>query len=192
MKDKRTTRVAVVIGSTRPGRISPTIARWVTDVLQENSPMHYEILDLADAGLPMMDEPVPAAYGRYEHAHTRRWSAAVSGFDGFVFVFPQYNWGYPGVLKNAMDFLYAEWHGKPAGIVTWGITGGARGAAQFTEVLHGFRMRPLDNRVEVALRDDDTDHNGHLVNAGRTLAPHRQRSRAIDDELAAILLTTGL
>jgi NAD(P)H-dependent FMN reductase len=121
-------RVAVIIGSTRPGRICPGIAEWVRDVAQEGSPLHYELLDLAEVDLPFLDEPLMGALGQYEHEHTRAWSRTVSSYGGFVFVFPQYNWGYPAVLKNALDFLYAEWGGKPASCVTYGTRGGNRGA----------------------------------------------------------------
>src|ERR1700685_831234 len=86
-------RIAVVIGSTRPTRICPGIATWVRDAAQEGSPLRYELLDLAEIDLPFLDEPLKAALHEYEHEHTRAWSETVSAFDGFVFVFPQYNWG---------------------------------------------------------------------------------------------------
>src|SRR5580693_917161 len=112
--DDSVPRIAVVIGSTRPNRICPGIAEWFRDAAQRSSPLRYELVDLQDINLPFLDEPFMAALGRYEHEHTREWSGIVNSFDGFIFVFPQYNWGYPGVLKNALDFLYAEWGGKPA------------------------------------------------------------------------------
>jgi NAD(P)H-dependent FMN reductase len=87
--------VAVVIGSTRPARICPGIASWVRDALQGSSSLRYELIDLAEVGLPLLDEPLMAALGEYEHDHTRAWSELVCGYRGFVFVFPQYNWDIP-------------------------------------------------------------------------------------------------
>ena len=112
--------VAVVVGSTRPTRICAGIAAWVLTAAQQESVLHYELLDLAEVNLPFLDEPRKAALGQYEHEHTRAWSRLVSSYAGFIFVFPQYNWGYPAPLKNALDFLYHEWNGKPASFVTNG------------------------------------------------------------------------
>jgi hypothetical protein len=92
-------RIAVVIGSTRPARICPGIAVWFKDAAQAQSPLRYELIDLAEIDLPLLDEPLKAALGEYEHEHTRAWSRIVSAYDGFVFVFPQYNWGYPAPLS---------------------------------------------------------------------------------------------
>jgi NAD(P)H-dependent FMN reductase len=116
-------RIAVVIGSTRPTRICPGIAEWVRHAMQEESRLRYELIDLAEINLPFLDEPLKAALREYEHEHTRAWSQIVSGYAGFVFVFPQYNWGYPAPLKNALDYLYYEWHDKPAVSVTYGTRG---------------------------------------------------------------------
>jgi NAD(P)H-dependent FMN reductase len=120
-------RVAVVVGSTRPTRICPGIAEWVKNVAQHDSPLHYELVDLAEVNPPFLDEPLMAALGQYEHEHTRAWSRTVATFDGFIFVFPQYNWGYPAPLKNALDYLYVEWRDKPASFVTYGTRGGHPG-----------------------------------------------------------------
>ena len=98
--------------------------------------------------LPFLDEPRMAALGHYEHEHTLAWSSLVDSFDGFIFVFPQYNWGYPAVLKNALDFLYAEWRDKPASFLTFGTRGGSLAAEQFHVVMVGLR----DARTRPACR----------------------------------------
>jgi NAD(P)H-dependent FMN reductase len=134
-------KIGVVVGSTRPRRICKDLAQWVLDVARAESSLSYELIDLAEVALPFLDEPLMAALAQYEHEHTKRWSALVSSYDGFVFVFPQYNWGYTAVLKNALDFLYHEWHDKPAALVTYGTRGGGRGADQLKQVLHGIGMR---------------------------------------------------
>jgi NAD(P)H-dependent FMN reductase len=121
-------RVAVIIGSTRSNRICDGIARWTVRAAQAESSLQYAFIDLAEVNLPFLDEPLKPAIGRYEHEHTRSWSRLVSSFDAFVLVFPQYNWGYPAPMKNALDFLYLEWHDKPVGVVTYGTRGGGTDA----------------------------------------------------------------
>jgi hypothetical protein len=93
-------RIAVVIGSTRPTRICAGIAAWACGAIGDGSELSYELLDLAEVGLPFLDEPLKAALGDYKHEHTRVWSRTAQSYDGFLFVFPQYNWGYPAVLKG--------------------------------------------------------------------------------------------
>jgi NAD(P)H-dependent FMN reductase len=180
-------RVAIVIGSTRPARICPGIAEWVMNVAQDGSPLHYELIDLAGVNLPFLDEPLMAAVGQYEHEHTRAWSRIVGSYDAFVFVFPQYNWGYPAPLKNALDFLYAEWKDKPATSVTYGTRGGSRGAAQFHEVLQGLHMRALGDRLELVITEDDLDPSWQLKDLGATLHPYVAQTRTIDARMREAL-----
>ncbi|MEU0936248.1 NADPH-dependent FMN reductase [Embleya sp. NPDC005971] len=180
-------RIAVVIGSTRPARICPDIATWIRDVAQETSPLHYELLDLAQVGLPLLDEPLKAALQQYAHEHTRAWSRTVSSYSGFVFVFPQYNWGYPAALKNALDFLYHEWHDKPATVATYGTRGGNKGAAQLLTVLQGLHMRPLEDHLELVTTDDDVDENWQLKDVNATLHSYRDHVRKLDEQMTAAL-----
>ncbi len=183
-------RVAVVIGSTRPSRICPGIAEWVMNVAQEGSPLFYELIDLAEVNLPLLDETLIAALHQYEHEHTRAWSRVVSSYGGFVFVFPQYNWGYPAPLKNALDFLYTEWRDKPATSVTYGTRGGSKGAAQLREVLNGLHMRALDDRVEIVITDDDVDGSWQLKDLDATMRPYREQTRTIDAQMVEALKDT--
>jgi len=180
-------RIAVVIGSTRPQRICTGIAQWVLDAAQEGSPLQYELLDLAAVGLPFLDEPRMAALGEYEHEHTRAWSRTVSSYGGFVFVFPQYNWGYPAPLKNALDFLYREWSGKPATSVTYGTRGGARAADQFREVLTGLHLHTLQDRLELVITKADLDEEWQLKDLDAVMEPYREQTRAIDAQLLEAL-----
>jgi NAD(P)H-dependent FMN reductase len=181
-------RVAVVIGSTRPRRICPGIAEWVKRAAEQGSPLRYELVDLAQIDLPFLDEPLKAALREYEHEHTRAWSRIVSGFDGFVFVFPQYNWGYPAPLKNALDFLYFEWHDKPAASVTYGTRGGTKSAQQFLGVLEGVHMRPLKDRLEIVIAGEDVDEDWQLRDLDATLGPYREQIEQLDAELVEELM----
>jgi NAD(P)H-dependent FMN reductase len=180
-------RVAVVVGSTRPSPIRPDIARWVLRAAQEESTLRYELIDLAEVNLPFLDEPLKAALGLYQHEHTRAWSRIVSSFDGFIFVFPQYNWGYPAPLKNALEFLYHEWKGKPASCVTYGTRGGAKGALQLQGVLDGIHMRQLDDRLEVVITDDAVDENWQLRDLEALMHPYRAQIRTIDAQMVEAL-----
>jgi NAD(P)H-dependent FMN reductase len=176
-------RVAVVVGSTRPSRICPGIAEWVLMAAREDSPLRYEIVDLAEVDLPFLDEPLMAATGQYKHEHTRAWSRTISSYDGFVFVFPQYNWGYPAPLKNAVDFLYHEWSGKPATCVTYGTRGGNRGAKQFLDILPGLHMRTLEDHLELVITRADLDDDWQLKDLEATLRPYRQQTAAISAQM---------
>ncbi|PXX53405.1 NAD(P)H-dependent FMN reductase [Nocardia tenerifensis] len=185
MTDKK--RVAVVIGSTRPARICAGIAAWARDALRETSELDYELLDLAEVGLPFLDEPRQAALQQYEHEHTRAWSRLVRSYHGFFFVFPQYNWGYPGVLKNALDYLYREWHDRPASLLTYGTHGGGKAAEQLIGVLRGLHMRPLGTHVEAVITEQDMDENGQLRDLDATLHPYREPLRTIGAEMSRVL-----
>ena len=136
-------RILVIVGSVRARRVCPAIATWVAGIGRAALAAEIEIVDLKDWPLPMDDEPgVPAAHP-YECEHTRAWSRKIAAADAFVFVTPQYNWGYPAALKNALDHLYKEWSGKPAMIVSYGSRGGGKCARQLRQVLQGLHMRPV-------------------------------------------------
>jgi NAD(P)H-dependent FMN reductase len=180
-------RVGVVIGSTRPTRICAGIAEWAWQALAEESPLRYELVDLAEIDLPLLDEPLKAALREYEHEHTKSWSRLIAGLSGFVFVLPQYNWGYPAVLKNALDYLYYEWHDKPVTSVTYGTRGGGKGADQIRQVFDGLHMRPLADLVEVVITDDDVDQQWQLTDLEATMGPYREQLRRVDAEMIEAL-----
>jgi NAD(P)H-dependent FMN reductase len=183
-------RIAVVIGSTRPARICAGIAAWVRREAEDGSALSYELLDLAEIDLPFLDEPLKAALREYEHEHTRAWSRIVSSYDGFVFVFPQYNWGYPAPLKNALDFLYHEWRDKPATSATYGTRGGSKGAVQMHSILEGLHMRPLEDRLEIVITDEDVDEQWQLRDLNATLRPYLGQLRQFDAQLVEALTDT--
>jgi NAD(P)H-dependent FMN reductase len=143
-------KIAIIIGSTRPGRRGADVAKWVYDVAVKRDDAEFEILDLLDFKLPHLDEVMPAVTGQYENDHTRAWSAAIDGFDGFVFVTPEYNHSTSGALKNAIDFLYREWNNKAAGFVSYG--GGASGtrAVEHLRLIMG-ELQIADVRAQVAI-----------------------------------------
>src|SRR5471030_1364070 len=135
--------VLVISGSMCAHRICIQIAEWVAQIGRETTKGAFEVVDLKDWPLPMDDEPGVPAGGDYEFEHTRAWSRKIAEAGAFVFVTPQYNWGYPASLKNALDHLYVEWAGKPAMIVTYGGHGGSRCAEQLQQVCDGLHMAPI-------------------------------------------------
>lgn len=143
-------RIAIILGSTRPGRRGDAVARWVLDQASARGDAEYELIDLADFPLPHLDEPLPPSMGRYEFAHTQRWSDAIAGFDGYVFVTPEYNRAPSGVLKNALDYLYAEWNDKAAGIVSYGAAAAGLRAAEALRLILG-ELQVADVRQSVGL-----------------------------------------
>ncbi|HEX5405552.1 MAG TPA: NAD(P)H-dependent oxidoreductase [Pseudonocardiaceae bacterium] len=159
------TRIGIIIGSTRPGRKSEVVAKWVHDLAGKRDDATYELVDLADFDLPHLDEPVPAAKGQdYTQAHTRAWARTIASYDGYVFVTPEYNHSTSGVLKNAIDFLFVEWHNKSAGFVSYGLAGGTR-AVEHLRLVMG-ELQVADVRAQVALSLFQDFENGADFNPG--------------------------
>jgi len=147
-------RMAVVVGSTRPGRRAPVIADWVMERARDRSDATFELVDLAHEALPMLDESQPPSLGRYEHEHTRRWAARIEAFDGFVFVTPEYNHSTSAALKNALDFVYAQWNNKAAGFVSYGSAGGVRAVEHLRLICAELQMATVRTQVALYLDAD--------------------------------------
>lgn len=154
-------RIAVVLGSTRPGRRADAVAAWVLRYAAPREHATFELVDLAAHDLPLLDEPEPAIHGTYRRQHTQAWARRVAGFDGFVFLVPEYNRSIPAALKNALDYLYAEWGDKAAGIVSYGVdAGGARAAEHLRGVLGELSVADVRATVALSLM---TDFAGDVV-----------------------------
>jgi len=147
-------RIAIIIGSTRPGRKAEAVAKWVYEIAQNRSDAEFELVDIKDFDLPLLDEPVSPIMGQYTHQHTKIWSAKIASFDAYVFVTPEYNHGTSGALKNAIDFLYHEWVNKAAGFVSYGGAAGARAAEQLRLVLAEVQIATVRNQVLLSLFTD--------------------------------------
>jgi len=182
-------RILVIVSSTRVRRICPQIAAWVAEVGCGSMSGLFEVVDLLDWPLPMDDEPAIPAIGDYAFEHTRAWSRKVAEGDGFVFVSPQYNWGYPAPLKNALDHLYQEWSGKPAMIVTYGGHGGGKCASQLRQVLDGLNMKPVATMPAFTLSRQRIAANLGAIEPAREFADHRDELQQAFAELAAALAT---
>lgn len=129
-------KVMIIVGSVRPGRVGLPIAEWVRSQVEQTSDFEIDFVDLAELALPFMDEPNHPRAKQYTKPHTIAWSERVEAADAFIFVTPEYNHSYSPALKNALDFLNAEWWRKPYGIVSYGgISAGTRGVTALEPVL---------------------------------------------------------
>lgn len=146
--------IGIIIGSTRPGRNGEAVAGWVYENAQKRSDAQFELVDIADFNLPLLDEPVPASMGQYSKEHTKRWSEKIASFDGYVFVTPEYNHATTGALKNAIDFLYKEWNNKAAGFVGYGSLGGARAIENLRMIMAELQIADVRNQVSLSLFTD--------------------------------------
>jgi NAD(P)H-dependent FMN reductase len=175
------TTIAIIIGSTRPGRRGHTVADWVASVgAQERPAADFEIIDLADFELPLLDEERPAMSGQYNNAHTIRWAEVIARYDGFVFVTPEYNHSIPGALKNALDYVYAEWNHKAAGFVGYGIHGATRAVEHLRLILAELKVATVRPQVALSLHHDFTS-SGEF-----TPGPHQHQTlTALLDDVVA-------
>lgn len=147
-------KIAIIVGSTRPGRKAAAVAAWVHDIAKKRTDAEYEIVDIESFGLPLLDEPIPPSLGKYEKEHTKRWAAAIAPFDGYVFVTPEYNHGPSGALKNAIDFLYKEWNNKAAGFVSYGSAMGVRAVESLRLVMGELQIADVRAQVMLSLFTD--------------------------------------
>jgi NAD(P)H-dependent FMN reductase len=147
-------RIAVIVGSTRPGRKALDVANWVMEIAGLRGDAAFELVDIQDFNLPLLDEPVPPSLGQYSQPHTKAWAAKIAPFDGFVFVTPEYNHATSGALKNAIDFLYKEWNNKAAGFVGYGSAGGARAIENLRLVMGELMVADVRAQVMLSLFTD--------------------------------------
>jgi NAD(P)H-dependent FMN reductase len=176
----------IIAASTRPGRRGIAVARWVQQLAEAHGGFDVELVDLAEVGLPVFDEPNHPRLRRYEHQHTKDWSATVDRADAYVFVVPEYNHSFPASVKNALDYLSLEWADKPAGLVSYGgVSAGLRAATALKPVLAALRMVPVVEAVSIPffaqfLTDDDEFVPNTELEAG---------GKAMLDELARLAPT---
>lgn len=150
----------IIIASTRPGRKGPALANWIFEVAKKHTEFSVELLDLAVINLPFLDEPNHPRLQKYTKEHTKKWSETITSADAFIFVTPEYNFGYPATLKNAIDFLYKEWSYKPVAFVSYGgIAGGTRSMQALKQVMSAINMIPILEAVNVPFFTKHIDEN---------------------------------
>jgi NAD(P)H-dependent FMN reductase len=147
-------KIAIIVGSTRPGRNGEAVAKWVHEHAKKRTDAEFELVDVKDFDLPLLDEPVPPSMGQYSKEHTKRWAAKINGFDAYVFVTPEYNHSTSGALKNAIDFIYKEWNNKAAGFVSYGSAGGARAVEHLRLIMAEMQVATVRAQVMFSLMTD--------------------------------------
>lgn len=162
-------KLHVILASTRPGRAGEPIADWFADRAKAHGAFDVELVDLAEVALPFFDEAAHPRLRRYEHDHTKAWSERIDAADAFVFVTPEYNYGYPATLKNAIDYLHFEWQHKPVGFVSYGgVAAGTRAVQQLKQVVTTLKMLPLFEAVSIPFHTQFIDEEGR-VQANETM-----------------------
>jgi NAD(P)H-dependent FMN reductase len=147
-------KIAIILGSTRPNRLGEAVAKWVLAQAQKRNDATYDLVDLRDHPLPLLDEPVPPSQRKYTKDHTKAWSKIIAPYDAFVFVTPEYNHGISAALKNAIDFLYHEWTNKAAAFVGYGSMGGARAVEHLRGICGELQVADVRAHVSLFLATD--------------------------------------
>ena len=180
-------QIAVIIGSTRPGRIGQSIAEWALTQLDRKDDVEYEIVDLKDWKLPILDEPMPPMMHQYQYNHTKKWSAKIEQYAGYIFVTPEYNAGYPAGLKNAIDYLYTEWKDKPVTIISYGWSGGASSSNQLRQVFERIGMKIAETRPQLVMTKDMFNEQHQIANVGQSFSKYandiKQASQEVLEQL---------
>jgi NAD(P)H-dependent FMN reductase len=172
-------KVGIILGSTRPNRIGEAVAQWVHGLAAARNDAAYELVDLKDHDLPLLDEPVPPSQGKYSQAHTKKWAATIDAFDAFVFVTPEYNHSTSGALKNAIDFLYKEWNNKAAGFVSYGSAGGVRAVEHLRLIMAELQIADVRAQVMLSLMTDFENYS--------TFTPAAQHEKTVKQMLDQVL-----
>jgi len=147
-------KVGIIIGSTRPGRKAEAVAQWVHGIASTRSDAQFELVDIAEFNLPLLDEAMPPSYGQYAHDHTKKWAAKIAEFDAYIVVTPEYNHSTSGALKNAFDYLFKEWNHKSVGFVGYGSAGGVRAIEHVRQIAGELMMADVRQAVQLSLFTD--------------------------------------
>ena len=178
-------KLHIVICSTRPGRVGPSVAAWIHEFAITHGKFDVALIDLADFNLPVFDEPEHPRFKKYQHEHTKKWSASVESADAFVFVTPEYNYGPPPSLLNALNYLYMEWNYKAASFVSYGGGGGGLRAVQMEKLtLTTLKMMPVLEAVTIPMVT-------HHLDAGKKFTPNDSHTKSAQTMLDELLKWTN-
>jgi NAD(P)H-dependent FMN reductase len=176
-------RIGIILGSTRPNRNGEAVAKWVDEIAQKRADAEFELVDIKDFDLPLLDEPIPPSQGQYSKEHTKTWAAKIASFDAFVFVTPEYNHGTSGALKNAIDFLFKEWNNKAAGFVGYGSAGGVRAVESLRLVMGEIMVADVRAQVMLSLFTDFENFSA--------FKPAASQEKAVNDMLDQVIAWGG-
>jgi NAD(P)H-dependent FMN reductase len=172
-------KIGIILGSTRPNRNGEAVAQWVHGLAVTRGDADYELIDLRDFDLPLLDEPIPPSQGKYSQPHTKKWAAKIDSFDAFIFVTPEYNHSTSGALKNAIDFIYKEWNNKAAGFVSYGSAGGVRAVEHLRLIMAELQIADVRAQVTLSLFADFENYS--------TFKPAPQHEQTVKQMLDQVL-----
>jgi NAD(P)H-dependent FMN reductase len=147
-------KLQIVLGSTRPGRAGEKVGKWAYKIASERDDIEVELVDVADYGLPLLDEPTPPMMRQYTKDHTKKWSEKIEEADGYIFVAAEYNHSIAGGLKNAIDYLNHEWRNKSVGFVSYGSNGGSRAVEHLRGVAGELHLADVREQLLLYLAND--------------------------------------
>jgi NAD(P)H-dependent FMN reductase len=176
-------KIGIILGSTRPGRNGEAVAKWVYEIAKKRDDAEFELVDIKDFNLPLLDEPVPPSLGQYSKPHTKTWAAKIGSFDGYIFVTPEYNHSTSAALKNAIDFLFAEWNNKAAGFVSYGSAGGARAVEHLRLILAEVQIATVRNQILLSLFNDFENFS--------VFKPHPRHENSVNEVFDQVLAWSG-
>ena len=174
------TKIGIILGSTRPNRNGEAVAKWVYDIAKKRKDADFELVDIKTFNLPLLDEPIPPSMGQYSKDHTKAWASKIKSLDAFVFVTGEYNHSVPGALKNAIDFIFAEWNNKAAGFVGYGSAGGSRAIEHLRQIMAEVMVADVRTQVLLSLF---TDFENYSV--FKPAAQHESSVNAMLDQVIA-------
>lgn len=153
----------IISSTVRPGRKGPLIMNWIAGIARANENFNVKVLDLGEINLPMMDEPNHPSLQKYQHQHTKDWSAKIAEADAFIFVTAEYDYNYPAPLRNALEYLFHEWGYKAAGIVSYGgVSAGTRAANSLKNDLATFKTIALTEAVNFPFFSKNINDEGEF------------------------------
>jgi NAD(P)H-dependent FMN reductase len=177
--------IQLIIGSARQNRMADDVAAWIIEQAKQSEAINLEVIDLKEQNLPFFDSPVPPLYAPNESPAGKAWAEVIGRADGFIFLTPEYNRSIPAVLKNALDFLVAEWKEKPAGIVSYGWTDGGKNAAlHLKDVLGMLKVEVVEPQIALHFQPEIMDENGKLRDSHEAFAPHNEDLSTIFSSLS--------
>ena len=183
MQKNNPLKIQIILGSTRQNRFGDKPAKWITELASKNGEIKVELLDLRDYPLPFFNEKTSVAYlgGKYSAMGGAEWAKKVAEADAYILVTPEYNHGPSAVLKNSLDYAYAEWNKKPVAFVAYGSAGGARAVEQLRLSAVEFQMAPIRNAVHIFNPWELVDDKGDLKPG--VLDAYNDRAKAMLEEL---------
>jgi len=170
-------KIQIILGSTRPGRVGENVAKWVLETASKRSDTVFELVDVEDFNLPLLDEPTPPMLHKYTKDHTKKWSEKINEADGYIFVTGEYNRGIPGAFKNAVDYLNWEWKDKALGFVSYGSAGGSRAVEHWRGVVSELHMADVREVLHLYLASDFENYSTFKPNESHEV----QLDKVIDE-----------